>query len=35
MGDAQALKDAGRAVIRFHFRGGPVDGMTELIRALE
>ncbi len=34
-GDAQALKDAGRQVIRFHFKGDPAVGMAELIRALE
>ena len=35
LGDAQALKDAGRQVIRFHFKDDPAVGMAELIRALE
>jgi hypothetical protein len=33
-GDWQALKDAGRRIIRFHFRTNPAAGLKNLIEIL-
>jgi hypothetical protein len=33
-GDWQALKDAGRRVIRFHFRANPATGLKKLVELL-